>query len=186
MQNKNQHLIQQSSTAVDLNSNSQAVLNEKQIIELIYQDKWENIQNCIVDGKFVDQYNNSVIEAKDNFEQLQRGVQLDDKDGFDQQNRADWFIPQEYKDMDIEKHILDLCSSEKELERVEYELQLFKSFAMLDVLKCLKYIVDTLRKKNIVWGVGRGSSVASYVLYLMGVHKVNSIQYNLDPTEFLR
>jgi len=63
---------------------------------------------------------------------------------------------------------------------------LFKSHAMMDVLQFLKYMVDTLRENNIVWGVGRGSSVASYVLYLLGVHKVNSIKYNLDPTEFLR
>ena len=57
---------------------------------------------------------------------------------------------------------------------------------MMDVLQFLKYMVDTLRENNIVWGVGRGSSVASYVLYLLGVHKVNSIKYDLDPTEFLR
>ena len=57
---------------------------------------------------------------------------------------------------------------------------------MMDVLQFLKYMVDTLRENNIVWGVGRGSSVASYVLYLLEVHKVNSIKYNLDPTEFLR
>ena len=56
----------------------------------------------------------------------------------------------------------------------------------MDVLQFLKYMVDTLRENNIVWGVGRGSSVASYVLYLLGVHKVNSIKYDLDPTEFLR
>jgi DNA polymerase III alpha subunit len=57
---------------------------------------------------------------------------------------------------------------------------------MIDVLKCLKYIIDTLRNNNLIWGVGRGSSVASYVLYLMGVHKVDSIKYDLNPEEFLR
>jgi DNA polymerase III alpha subunit len=43
-----------------------------------------------------------------------------------------------------------------------------------------------MRKENIVWGVGRGSSVASYVLYLIGVHKIDSLYYNLDVEEFLR
>jgi DNA polymerase III alpha subunit len=43
-----------------------------------------------------------------------------------------------------------------------------------------------MRKHNIVWGVGRGSSVASYVLYLIGVHKINSMYYDLDIEEFLR
>jgi DNA polymerase III alpha subunit len=48
------------------------------------------------------------------------------------------------------------------------------------------YLVDFMRENKIVWGVGRGSSVASYVLYLIGVHKIDSIQYDLDWTEFLR
>jgi DNA polymerase III alpha subunit len=50
----------------------------------------------------------------------------------------------------------------------------------------LKYLVDTLRENKILWGVGRGSSVASYVLYLIGVHKIDSLKYNLDIAEFLK
>ena len=50
----------------------------------------------------------------------------------------------------------------------------------------MKYIIDTLRENNIVWGVGRGSSVSSYMLYLIGVHKVDSIKYNLNINEFIR
>jgi len=37
-----------------------------------------------------------------------------------------------------------------------------------------------------IWGVGRGSSVASYVLYLLDVHRIDSMFYDLDPSEFLR
>ena len=54
---------------------------------------------------------------------------------------------------------------------------------LFPVLKVLIYIIDTMRKNNLVWGIGRGSSVASYVLYLIGVHKVDS-KYNLDIKEF--
>ena len=58
---------------------------------------------------------------------------------------------------------------------------------MPDILLCyLKYLVDTMREHNIVWGVGRGSSVASYCLYLLGVHKINSIKFELDIKEFLK
>jgi DNA polymerase III alpha subunit len=56
----------------------------------------------------------------------------------------------------------------------------------MDLLKYLKYLVDTMRENKIVWGVGRGSSVASYALYLIGVHKVDSIKYQLDINEFLK
>jgi DNA polymerase III alpha subunit len=38
----------------------------------------------------------------------------------------------------------------------------------------------------VLWGVGRGSSVASYCLYILGVHKVDSIKYELDIHEFLK
>jgi DNA polymerase III alpha subunit len=57
---------------------------------------------------------------------------------------------------------------------------------MLDLLRWLKYFVDTCEANNIVRGVGRGSSVASYVLYVLGVHQVDSVKYNLDWQEFLR
>ena len=57
---------------------------------------------------------------------------------------------------------------------------------MIDLLCYLKYLVDTMREHNIVWGVGRGSSVASYCLYLLGVHKIDSIKYELDIREFLK
>jgi DNA polymerase III alpha subunit len=57
---------------------------------------------------------------------------------------------------------------------------------LFDLLRYLKYLVDTLKSNNMIWGVGRGSSVASYVLYLLGVHKIDSMFYDLDITEFLR
>ena len=49
-----------------------------------------------------------------------------------------------------------------------------------------EYSEINLKTNSIVWGVGRGSSVASYVLFLLGVHKIDSVKYNLDWREFLR
>ena len=46
--------------------------------------------------------------------------------------------------------------------------------------------LEHMKENNIIWGVGRGSSVASYVLFLLGVHKIDSLQYNLNWREFLR
>ena len=37
----------------------------------------------------------------------------------------------------------------------------------------MKYLVDTMRNNNIVWGVGRGSSVGSFVLYKIGINRIN-------------
>ena len=63
---------------------------------------------------------------------------------------------------------------------------LFQERNLFDLLRYLKYLVDTLRANHMIWGVGRGSSVASHVLYLLGVHRINSIFYDLDVQEFLR
>jgi len=100
--------------------------------------------------------------------------------------RADsWFIPQEYKDMDIEEFLINQCPKEN-YARVIEELKLYKQNNFLPVLKTVKYIVDTLRSNNVVWGVGRGSSVASYVLFLLRVHKIDSVKYNLPIEEFFK
>ena len=66
------------------------------------------------------------------------------------------------------------------------ELAEFKARNLFPILQLLIYIIDTMRKNNLVWGVGRGSSVASYILYLLGVHKVDSVKYNLNIKEFLK
>ena len=78
------------------------------------------------------------------------------------------------------------CTTDKEIARCAEELIEFKKRDMNNLLRYMIYLVDFMRENNIVWGVGRGSSVASYVLYLIGVHKIDSIQYGLDWREFLR
>jgi DNA polymerase III alpha subunit len=95
-------------------------------------------------------------------------------------------MPEEYKKLDIAAHVLSLCQSENELQRCGAELLLYQERGLFDLLRYLKYLVDIMIQNQIIWGVGRGSSVASYVLYLLGVHRINSIYYNLDIAEFLR
>ena len=105
---------------------------------------------------------------------------------FDAVKQNSWHMPDEYKHMDIAEHILSLCDSNARLQRCGEELMLFQERNLFDLLRYLKYLVDTLRANNMIWGVGRGSSVASYVLYLLGVHRIDSMFYDLDPSEFLR
>jgi hypothetical protein len=105
---------------------------------------------------------------------------------FDAVKQSSWHMPDEYKHMDIAEYILSLCDSDVKLQRCGKELLLFQERNLFDLLRYLKYLVDTLRSNNMIWGVGRGSSVASYVLYLLGVHRIDSIFYDLDAREFLR
>jgi DNA polymerase III alpha subunit len=105
---------------------------------------------------------------------------------FDRMKQNSWHMPDEYRHMDIAEYILSLCDSEAKLQRCGQELLLFQERNLFDLLRYLKYLVDTLKSNNMIWGVGRGSSVASYVLYLLGVHRIDSIFYDLDAREFLR
>ena len=105
---------------------------------------------------------------------------------YDSTLQSNWYMPDEYKSMDIEEFVYSKCLTQISTVRVTQEMAEYKSRNMLDLLRWLKYFVDTCEKEGVVWGIGRGSSVASYVLYLIGVHSVDSIKYNLDWQEFLR
>lgn len=96
-----------------------------------------------------------------------------------------WFIPKDYFPNLVE-FLYAQCTTEEQKDRVSLELELFVKNNMYEVLHVMKYIVDTLRANNVVWGVGRGSSVASYVLHLLGVHKIDSIKYKLPIEEFFK
>lgn len=105
---------------------------------------------------------------------------------FDAERQGRWFMPQEYLQLDIAQHLLGLCQTPEQLQRVGEELLLFQERGLFDLLRYLRYLVDVMRENNMIWGVGRGSSVSSYVLYLLGVHRVDSMFYDLDVKEFLR
>ena len=107
-------------------------------------------------------------------------------DEYDIMNQRNWLMPEEYKQMDIAQHVIDLCKTDAEIQRAGQELLLFQERNLFDLLKYLKYLVDTMKSNDVIWGVGRGSSVASYVLYILGVHRIDSMYYDLDPGEFLR
>ena len=82
--------------------------------------------------------------------------------------------------------MLDLCQTQAQLQRVGEELLLYQERDLFDLLRYLKYLVDTMKANNVIWGVGRGSSVSSYVLFLLEIHRIDSMYYDLDINEFLR
>jgi DNA polymerase III alpha subunit len=108
----------------------------------------------------------------------------------------EWNIPQEYKELDVRARVYQILaandrktpekSTYEHHARVDEELKLYERLGLMDVLRVLIYVINTLQTHNMVWGVGRGSSVASYILYLIGVHDIDSIKYDLNITDFLR
>ena len=102
-------------------------------------------------------------------------------------NGITWNIPEEYRSLDIKQHITNNYNlSKQQWTRVDLELQEFQQRELVDLLRFLVYFIDTVRTNNVIYGVGRGSSIASYVLYLLKVHRIDSFKYNLDIKEFLK
>ncbi len=163
------------------------ILSEDEAFSALYAGKIDSLSHIYLDNNSaVEDFNRSVQINADNINNLPKYQIEENIKLFDEANRCEWFMPQEYESFPMEKWLLDQCKTEEEITRVQEELKLFIQHGAFDVLFYLKYLVDTMRKNNIVWGVGRGSSVASYILYLLGVHKIDSIRYNLDIKEFLK
>jgi len=157
------------------------IYNSNDVTDIIYQGNNNLLSDILVDNDEEVKKFNSVSETPLKvYQELDIGL-----DEFDKTLQSDWLMPDEYKTMDIEGFLVHVCPKEH-YQRLIEELQEFRSRNMLDLLRWLKYFVDTCRSNNIVWGVGRGSSVASYVLYLLGVHRIDSIKYSLEWQEFLR
>ena len=167
-----------------LDDYSRQILDEDQAVEMLYANPQLNISNlCLQD---VTKFNNASNKLYYNNMLKQLGELDIDIQQFHKQNQDDWNMPDKYKNLDIAKYLIDLCKTDVELQRVGKELLLYQERGMFKLLCFLVYLVDTMRNNDVVWGVGRGSSVASYVLYLIGVHKIDSIYYDLDVDEFLR
>ena len=142
-------------------------------MELIYQNRHTELDLFVWDC--VEEYNKNASEI--GVPNLPTSVE---------HNTMFW-LPDYYRELDVCEYIRSLCpDNDISRSRVDTELAEFSARNLLDILRLLIHIVTILRKNNVVWGVGRGSSVASYCLYLLGVHRVDSIKYELDIKEFLK
>jgi len=167
-----------------LDKYSNPVFNEQDLFDAIYNGYQFNVSETMV----VDRTDAvKQLETQIGFKFLDPYETHFETSDYDHACQSIWNMPEEYKTLDIEMWVREQTPPwDPESTRVEEELAEFKSRNMLDLLRWLKYFVDTSRSNNVLWGVGRGSSVASYVLYIIGVHKINPIKHNLDWREFWR
>ena len=158
------------------------IFNETDVFKLLYEGNTSVLSTLTVS-------NNRELEQLADIAEIQfNNIENDTSsiEEFDKIRQSVWFLPEEYKTIDIQAYCITKCITIDEQTRVFEEYTEFERLNMIDLLRWCKYFVDTCNKHEIVWGVGRGSSVASYILFLIGVHRINSIKYNLDWTEFLR
>lgn len=179
-----------------LNSDNEIIINEDKLIDLFLQGKSVHM---------VTMENTSTIDTYNHFSNLFKIGNIIDVEtpsgGSDKYNKElveNWYMPDEYKTLDLMDHLYtqvckelqmapsDFVSNSSKWIRVEQELEEYTQRGLLPLLKYMVYFVSVMKENKVVMGVGRGSSVASYVLYLIGVHKIDSIKYNLDYKEFFR
>jgi DNA polymerase III alpha subunit len=161
----------------------QQIYNEMELCLLYLQDPNRTIKRALVENeiKF-----DEVLQLENAPDLIQYNKLDMTVEQFDNKMQSNWLMPEQYKTMDIAQYVLNQCQGEAELQRAGEELLLFQERDMFVLLRYLKYLVDTMRENNIVWGVGRGSSVASFVLFLLGIHRINSLYYDLSIDEFLK
>jgi hypothetical protein len=166
--------------------------------ELVFSE--DDVCDLLMQGQSIDSLKNLVVDPGINIEDLVMHVERPDSlltwtfpynqetsvPEFHAAHQLMWHMPEEYKKLDIAEHVLGLCKSEAELQRCGEELLLYQERDLFDLLRYLKYLVDVMTTNRVIWGVGRGSSVASYILYKLGVHRIDSLYYKLDCHEFLR
>jgi hypothetical protein len=97
-----------------------------------------------------------------------------------------WTTPDPWDSTDVEALCLSRCDSDAERVRVQMEMVMFRERNMEPALRHLTYLVDYWRANGVLWGVGRGSSVSSLVLFLIGINRINPLEFDLDIREFLK
>ena len=167
-----------------INDYGDVIFSEEDVIELLYTDPDFDISKLYFND--IDKYSDSLKELGIDLPVINTIPERPTPAEFDKKNCDEWHMPDSYSQINVLQWLLDKCQNDEEKLRVQMEYDLFEKKQFIRVLQFLIYFVDTLRANNIVWGVGRGSSVASFCLFLIGVHKINPMLYNLDITEFLR
>lgn len=168
---------------MNIDKYGQHVYSENDICMLYLSDPQRTIKSIITDKPITlsDIIDTSELPTFITYESPNLSVKE-----FDESLQNNWKIPESYKNFDIAQYVLDLCASDAELQRAGQELLMFQEREMFPLLIYLKYLVDTMREHDIVWGVGRGSSVSSFVLFLIGIHRINSLYFDLSIDEFLK
>ena len=167
-----------------INDHGDVIFSEEDVIELLYTDPDFDISKLYLDS--IHKYSDSLKELGVDLPVINTAPKRPKPEIFDKENCDNWHMPEKYYQINVLQWLLARCQNDAEKVRVQMEYDLFEKKKFIRVLQFLIYFVDTLRANNMVWGVGRGSSVASFCLFLIGVHKINPMLYNLDITEFLR
>lgn len=164
----------------------QTILSSDNLRELLLQGKNIGHLNVINDEdiSLYNQYKNLLL--KHDVILLDPPDETLSIDEFYSKASDEWLFPLEYQQIDVYKWLVDKCKTQTEIDRVNEEYALYKERNLIMLLRLFIFLVDYMRKNKFIWGVGRGSSVSSYILYLIGVHRVDSLKYQFDIKDYLK
>lgn len=151
--------------------------------------KGVDLSALLVDDSPVVQQYNEWCKSFDKLDCLIQTPNIPDQSPEDEhaERASNWFISSDIQQINVRKFLLEeMCKDDICRDRVNLEMDLFEERDLIPLLQLMMFLVDHFRANKIVWGVGRGSSVASYVLFLIGVHKIDPIKYGLDVHDFLK
>jgi DNA polymerase III alpha subunit len=151
-------------------------VSEQGVIELAYQGLLADSLFEWQDAQVKSEYAHA-CESQDNWPYLPQASDVQDRT---------WFTPAEYQDLDLYAYVTTRCRTAAELQRAEQELKLVDHLNVHHIFRHLIYLVDTWRSRNLVWGIGRGSSVSCFILYVIGLNRINPLDYDLDCEEFFK
>lgn len=151
------------------------------IMEMLYRDSIPSEMLLYpLDDIDVELFNKFAYE---NFDEV--SIKLPTKLKTHDERKNHWFYPPSYDDINLETYFTNI-SKDNDLDRIKQELQLYKEKSMEKFLRFCIYLADNIKENGWVVGVGRGSSVCSYLLFLLQINLVNPIEYSLDIKEFLK
>ena len=158
------------------------ILDAEELFSALYRG--EEISGVFAAGEEIDRYN-ELCRYNDKSEFVLNSPPLDGGKSNDERRR-EWSLPDQYRVLDVWSFLEQKCKSEEERHRLRDEKVEYEARDLSDLLRLMVYLVDNFRSRGIVWGVGRGSSVASLALYLIGITKINPMKYGLEIGEFLK
>lgn len=114
-----------------------------------------------------------------------------------EERKEQWFYPDKYNEINLldyffqkafEKSLNNGLQTlpENVINRINDEIMLYKEKGFEKFLRFCIFFSDRIKENDYVIGVGRGSSVNSFLLYLLDIHLINPLKYNLDIHEFLK
>lgn len=172
---------------VKINGYGQAILDADDLVELLLRNRsidYFNVDDTDRDIRLFLEKQSDILDST-----TVLLTKSNEDLSFDEYHAAasnTWTFPKGYQELDVKAWLLLKCKTDIERTRVLSEYDLFEEKDMIMILRLFVYLVDYMRQNKFIWGVGRGSAVSSYILYLIGIHRVDSIKYQLEVSEFLR